>query len=113
MGCTASTLLLGPDSHPDAPDPEPGSPQQQEQGPVEDSSKGIEMDADFEGAMHDMPEEEGERDRDSDDDSGDERVYGSRGGLFGRGGPAASYQDRFAQVSDACRPAGRMEMVEG
>jgi hypothetical protein len=34
MGCTASTLLLGPDSHPDAPDPEPGSPQQQEQGPA-------------------------------------------------------------------------------
>lgn len=39
---------------------------------MEDSSKGIEMEADFEGAMHDMPEEEGERDRDSSDEEGDD-----------------------------------------
>lgn len=45
---------------------------QEEQGPVEDSAKGIEMEADFDGAMHDMPEEEGDRDRDSEDEEGDD-----------------------------------------
>lgn len=38
----------------------------------EDRSKGIEMDDDFEGQLHDVPMDERDRNRDSEDEEGDE-----------------------------------------
>ncbi|KAG2499138.1 hypothetical protein HYH03_002721 [Edaphochlamys debaryana] len=46
--------------------------EEDKQGGPEDQGKGIEMDDDFEGEMHDMPMDEQDKNRDSDDEEGDD-----------------------------------------
>ncbi|GIL72549.1 hypothetical protein Vretifemale_2893, partial [Volvox reticuliferus] len=53
---------------------QPQEEQQDKQsgGPEEDQKKGIEMDDDFDGALHDVPTDERDLNRDSDDEEGDD-----------------------------------------